>query len=85
VIAGLGVAMLPIFLAGPAMERGEVVTLLRDYAIPEAGLYIVRPPPAEPVPNKVRALTDIVLEKFGPGSDWDAYEARCSARVRSRA
>ena len=62
--------MLPAFVAGPAIERGEIVQLLDDYAIPEAGLYIVRPPPADPVPHKIRVLTDIMLEKFG-GSDWD--------------
>ena len=34
-------------------------------------MYVVRPPPAEPVPMKVKVLTDIMLEKFGsPG--WDA-------------
>ncbi|WP_255448321.1 LysR family transcriptional regulator [Telmatospirillum sp. J64-1] len=75
VIAGLGIAMMPTFLAGPAIKRGEVVTVLDDYEIPEVGLYIVRPPPAEPVPNKVRLLTDILVEKFG-NHDWD----RCPRR-----
>ena len=70
VVAGLGVAAMPAFLAGPAIERGEVVTILDDYEIPPAGVYVVRPPPAEPVPMKVKVLTDILLEKFGnPG--WD--------------
>jgi hypothetical protein len=46
------------------------VGLLGDYEIPEAGLYVVRPPPAEPLPMKVRALTDILVEKFGDG-DWE--------------
>jgi DNA-binding transcriptional LysR family regulator len=70
VVAGLGIAVMPAFLAGPAIERGELVTLLDDYAIPEAGMYVVRPPPAEPVPMKLRVLTDILLERFG-GDDWD--------------
>jgi DNA-binding transcriptional LysR family regulator len=70
VVAGLGLNVMPAFLVGPAIGRGELVTLLDDYEIPEAGLYVVRPPPAEPVPNKIRALTDIMLEKFG-GDDWD--------------
>ena len=34
VVAGLGIAMMPAFLAGPAIERGEIVTLLDDYEIP---------------------------------------------------
>jgi DNA-binding transcriptional LysR family regulator len=70
VVAGLGIAMIPAFLAGPALRRGEIVRLLGDYEIPEAGLYVVRPPPAEPLPMKVKVLTDILVEKFGDG-DWE--------------
>jgi DNA-binding transcriptional LysR family regulator len=69
VVAGLGIAVMPAFLAGPALETGELVRLLEDYAIPPAGMYVVRPP-ADPVPMKVKVLTDIMVEKFGtPG--WD--------------
>ena len=75
VVAGLGIAALPAFLAAPALERGELVRLLDDYAIPEAGMYVVRPPPAEPVPMKIKVLTDILLEKFG-GDDWDGCHLR---------
>jgi DNA-binding transcriptional LysR family regulator len=70
VVAGLGLNVMPAFLVGPAIARGDLVTLLDDYEIPAAGLYLVRPPPADPVPNKIRALTDIMVEKFG-GDDWD--------------
>jgi DNA-binding transcriptional LysR family regulator len=70
VVAGLGIAMMPTFLAGPAVGRGEIVTVLDDYEIPSAGLYIVRPPPANPMPNKIRVLIDILIERFG-GDDWD--------------
>jgi DNA-binding transcriptional LysR family regulator len=70
VVAGLGIAIMPAFLAGPALARGQLVRVLEDYAIPEAGMYVVRPPPAEPVPMKVKALTDILLEKFGD-EGWD--------------
>jgi DNA-binding transcriptional LysR family regulator len=75
VAAGLGIAAMPAFLAAPAIARGEVVTLLDDWTIPEAGLYVVRPPPADPVPNKVRALTAILVERFG-GDDWDGCPRR---------
>lgn len=69
VVAGLGVAVMPRFLVAPALARAEVVTVLDDYEVPEAGLYIVRPPPADPLPAKVKALTDAVVARFGP--DWD--------------
>ena len=80
VVAGLGIAMMPAFLAGPAIERGELVTLLDDYAIPQAGIYVVRPPPAEPVPIRSRSLTDILVEKFG-GDDWDGRASRASSHT----
>lgn len=70
VLAGLGIAAMPTFLAGPAVRRGEIVTLLDDYEIPAVGLYVLRPPPAEPVPHKVRVLTEIMVEHFG-NDDWD--------------
>lgn len=67
VVAGLGIAALPLFLARDALERGEIVTLLDDYQLPELGLYIVRPPPADRMPTKIKALTEIMLERFGHG------------------
>lgn len=80
VIAGLGVAMLPTFALKGAMEAGQLVPLLLDYPIPEGGLYIVRPPPAGPATSKVRALTDLLIERFGGEPYWDAcYAARKQA------
>ena len=69
VVAGLGIAVMPDFLAGPAIGRGELAVLLDGWEIPPAGLYVVRPPPAEPVPMKVRALVEIMVETFG--DRWD--------------
>jgi DNA-binding transcriptional LysR family regulator len=74
--AGLGVAMLPTFLMGPAIDRGEVVPLLLDFPTPPAGLYVVRPPPAAHMSGKVRALTELMLERFGGEPFWDACYAR---------
>jgi DNA-binding transcriptional LysR family regulator len=64
-IAGLGVTMLPNFLAGSAIETGQLAPILLDFPSPEAGLYVVRPPPASHTPGKVRALTDLLVERFG--------------------
>lgn len=74
VVAGLGIAVMPMFLAGPALAGGEIVQVLAEYEIPPAGMYVVRPPPADPTPHKVRALIEIMLEKFG-SDDWDACPA----------
>lgn len=75
VVAGLGIAAMPNFLAGPALHHGEIVTLLDDYEIPPGGLYVLRPPPADPTPTKIRVLIDILLEKFG-NDDWDGCRRR---------
>jgi DNA-binding transcriptional LysR family regulator len=81
VIAGLGIAAMPDFLAGPRIARGDLVTVLADYVLPPAGLYVVRPPPAEPAPMKVRVLVDLMVETFGDG--WDACPAvRATAGAR---
>lgn len=80
VVAGLGVAVLPTFLCGPAIASGELTVLMPDVPIPEAGLYVVRPPPAEHAPRKVRALTELMLERFGGEPFWDVcYQARQGA------
>lgn len=64
-LAGLGVIVLPDFLAREHLASGKLVTLLPQFPIPEAGLYIVRPPGDHP-PRKVRVLTDYLLEQFAP-------------------
>lgn len=64
VLAGLGVALLPNFLIGDHVERGELVVVMPDYPMPEAGVYVVRPPGGS-APCKVRVLIDLMVERFG--------------------
>ncbi|MFV3129344.1 LysR family transcriptional regulator [Niveispirillum sp. KHB5.9] len=71
VVAGLGVGRLPAFLAGPAIGRGELVYLLPGYPIPEASLYLLRPPPAAQMPTKIRVLMDALVERFGRDRSWE--------------
>ncbi len=62
-VAGLGVLITPTFLAQAPLESGELVPVLADYALPELGIYVVRPPGAY-VPGKVRVLTDTLVRHF---------------------
>jgi DNA-binding transcriptional LysR family regulator len=78
-IAGSGVAQLPTFLLSDAIESHQLVPLLRDYLAPEYGLYVVRPP-GQNVPGKVRALIDLMVERFGGEPVWD----RCMMKDRER-
>lgn len=63
-LAGIGIGAVPDFLIDAHIASGALVPVLIDYPPPEAGLYVVRPPGDFP-PRKVRALIDILLEKFG--------------------
>ncbi|MEI7932730.1 MAG: LysR family transcriptional regulator [Alphaproteobacteria bacterium] len=69
--AGLGIAALPTFLTGQAIAEGRLVKILPDAKFPDLGLYVVRAPPAGHTPAKIRALTDLMLEKFGGEPWWD--------------
>jgi DNA-binding transcriptional LysR family regulator len=63
-LAGLGIALLPDFLIAEHLASGALVTVMPDYPMPEAGVYVVRPPGGSP-PCKVRVLIDIMVERFG--------------------
>jgi DNA-binding transcriptional LysR family regulator len=71
VIAGLGISLLPTFLISDAIEAGKLEPLLMNYPVGEAGLFLVRPPGAQP-PAKVRVLTELIVERFGGKPYWDA-------------
>jgi DNA-binding transcriptional LysR family regulator len=64
-LAGLGITALPAFLTDEPIADGTLLPVLADFRTPEAGIYVVRPPGAA-APRKVRALTDILVEHFGP-------------------
>ncbi len=64
VLAGLGIAMLPDFLIEEHIASGALVSLLPEFPLSEAGVFVVRPPGGN-APRKVRALIEIMLEKFG--------------------
>lgn len=75
VIDGLGICLAPTFLASDAVAEGRVEHLLADYALPESGVYVVRPP-GPYVPGKVRVVIDALVERFGGEQGWDAAAAR---------
>jgi DNA-binding transcriptional LysR family regulator len=57
--------MLPDFLIDQHIASGALVTLLPQYPMPEAGLYIVR----RPASRKVRVFTMLPVER---------HRARCA-------
>lgn len=68
--AGLGVVVLPSFIASDSIASGEVEVILRDYPLEEAGLHAVMPP-GRATTARVRALVDFLAGRFGPEPSWD--------------
>jgi DNA-binding transcriptional LysR family regulator len=63
-LAGIGIGAFPDFLVDAHIASGVLVPVLVDYPSPEAGIFVLRPPGEFP-PRKVRALIEILVERFG--------------------
>lgn len=72
-IAGLGIALLPTFIVGAALQDGTLVSVLADYATSDAHLYALYPPTRH-VSLKVRLFIDFLVERFGNRPYWDLIE-----------
>jgi DNA-binding transcriptional LysR family regulator len=68
--AGLGICVLPSFIAAPGIEAGELQAVLLDFPLEEAGLHAVMPP-GRTATARVRALVDFLVARFGPEPAWD--------------
>jgi DNA-binding transcriptional LysR family regulator len=69
-VAGLGICILPSFIAAPAFEAGTLEPVLVDYPLEEGGLHVVMPP-GRATTARVRALVDFLAGRFGPEPVWD--------------
>jgi DNA-binding transcriptional LysR family regulator len=67
---GLGLCILPSFIAAPAIQSGAIEPVLRDYPLEEGGVHVVMPP-GRATTARVRALVDFLAARFGPEPDWD--------------
>jgi DNA-binding transcriptional LysR family regulator len=65
-IAGLGIADLPDFIVGDAIEAGEVEVILKGWKQPEGAVHLVTPP-GGPRPARVEALADFLARHFAKG------------------
>jgi DNA-binding transcriptional LysR family regulator len=71
VAAGLGIGILPVYIAGDALQRGQLVPLLRQFqVVPESAIYLVYLPNRS-LSSRVRALIDFLAERFGPIPSWE--------------
>ena len=69
-IAGLGITVLPTFIASEAIKSGKLVCLLEDYKLPSLNAYAIYPQTRH-LSRRVRALIDFLVEKFSGVPAWD--------------
>jgi DNA-binding transcriptional LysR family regulator len=62
-IRGRGVALIPTFIAGEALDRGTLRAVLQDYQAPQLALYAIYPPTRH-LSVKVRLFIDFLVERF---------------------
>lgn len=69
--AGLGIGILPLYMAADALQRRQLVPLLRQFqVVPESAIYLVYFP-NRTLSSRVRALIDFLVERFGPIPPWE--------------
>lgn len=71
VLAGLGLAVLPTFIAGPDLRAGALIALLPGYRPFEESALSVMYLPGRPPPPKLRAFIDTCVDVFGATPYWD--------------
>jgi len=68
-VAGVGLAMLPGFIADPAIKAGRLERILPDATTRAMPINAVWPP-VRPMPAKLRALIDALGAHFAAGAPW---------------
>lgn len=61
--AGIGVTLLPEFVCGPAIARGELEVVLPEWSVPQGTMHFVYPSRRGLLPG-VRAFVDFLAEKL---------------------
>ena len=71
VAAGFGIGILPLYVARDALQRGQLVPLLRQFqVVPESAIYLVYLP-NRTLSSRVRALIDFLAQRFAPVPSWE--------------
>lgn len=69
--AGLGIARLPSFIAGPSIRAGRVTRLLAGTEGPPRAIHALYPP-GRHLAARVRALVDFLARHYRGTPDWDS-------------
>lgn len=76
VISGMGIGILPLYMAADALRQGQLVQLLRDYEVATNSFIHLVYLPNSTLPSRVRALIDFLIARFLPPPWEDAARAR---------
>lgn len=68
--AGLGVARVPSFMAGPRIRVGRLKPLLRAFEDQALGIFVLYPPNRH-LATKVRVFVDFLVQRFQGEPAWD--------------
>jgi DNA-binding transcriptional LysR family regulator len=69
-LSGLGVTRLPRFICGPYLAGNRLEQVLQNWMPAPNGIFAVYPHNRH-LSAKVRVFVDFLVERFGPGWDWD--------------
>jgi DNA-binding transcriptional LysR family regulator len=69
-VRGLGIALMPTFIAGADLQEGRLSTVLTEFRAPDIAIYALYPPNRH-LTAKVRLLIDFLGGCFGDPPYWD--------------
>mgnify|MGYP000662250308 FL=1 len=72
-IADQGIALLPTFIVGEALQAGQLRTVLTDYKPPDIALSALYPRHRH-LSAKVRLFVELLEERFGDRPYWDLVQ-----------
>ena len=78
-VAGLGIALLPMFIAGPALSAGTLKVIDVGVQPEEEFIYIAHPEGRNP-PAKLRALAQHLRDSFGTPPYWEKGTGRATTK-----
>lgn len=72
VTAGLGIGILPLYMAREALRQGQLLPLFREFRVePESAIYLVYLT-NRTLASRVRVLIDFLMGRFAPIPPWEA-------------
>jgi DNA-binding transcriptional LysR family regulator len=81
--AGLGLALMPTFIAGDSLRTGALKAVDIGLATPEEAIYVAHPE-GRRASAKLRALVDWVRRAIGDPPAWEAWRTAAHARRQGR-